>query len=124
MSNAKRTSFNGRGPLLAVSTVIVLLFPAQAANSVPASGLERPAPGVVLNEPTPPTIYEDATTQLTGHLSHGGAGKLVVLRKRVAHAWTRVGTTRTDAQGSFALAYSPALPGVISLQATHRTAQG
>ncbi|MDX6309374.1 MAG: hypothetical protein QOI06_2420 [Nocardioidaceae bacterium] len=120
-----------RAPFLAALAVVVLvqalLSPYAAATTSVASRIapRTASPKIVLDEPSPQTLYEDNATRVSGHLPNGKQGKLVVLRDRVdGGQWHKVGATSTDAAGAFVFDLEPADPGSVDVQASHPTGHG
>ena len=113
---------------LAVAVLVqALLTPYAAAASTLAPRIAAPTatPKIVLEAPSPQTLYEDNATRLSGHLANGKQGKLIVFRDRVDGGhWRGVGATRTDAAGAFVFDLVPADPGSIDVQAAHQTGHG
>ncbi len=106
------------GIVLAAATIVLGSLQAASAGASPRTGTGAD-PAIVLNQPAPPTIYEDGLTQLSGDLTDGAADQLIVLNKLVGSSWVRIGSTRTDSTGAFGYDYTPADPGTISVRATH-----
>ena len=113
--------------IVAVLTAVGCLVPGMVSAST-ASAAARSSPRlelqVVLDEPSPPSVYEDNVTHLSGQLSNGAADKLIVIRRLVGGSWQKVGSTRTVANGAFTFDLTPVDPGVESLQAAHPTHAG
>jgi D-alanyl-D-alanine carboxypeptidase len=115
---------------VAVLAMMSLVAGAVAAgNASPVDASVHPSTAVrdvavVLDEPDPPTLYEDNVTHLSGRLSNGSPDRLIVLRRLAAHEWVKIGTTHTDATGAFGFDYTPVDPGTVTLDAIRPTGQG
>ncbi len=108
-----------RAATLAVVTTVILSTVWSSAQGVGSAAASTAHARIVLDEPSPDTVYEDNPTHLTGRLSNGKADKQVVIQRLVDGVWKQVGATRTDPKGEFGLDYRPVNPGPAALRAMH-----